>query len=115
MWRRSVSRSSVLQIYVTPDLAERVRGVAVAHGLDVSQWVRSLLVRACDGDIADSENRTTVGRLHRQAMFAMVGIDALLAGHPDPKLRNRAHQAFARKCREACLVAGTDDGGRDEA
>lgn len=110
-----MSRSSVLQIYVTPDLAERVRGVALAHGLDVSQWVRSLLVRACEGDLNDGESRDTLGRLHRQAVFAMVGIDALLAGHPDPQLRNRAHQAFARKCREAGLVAASDEGGRDEA
>lgn len=111
-----MSRSSVLQIYVTPDLAERVRGVAVAHGLDVSQWVRSLIVRACDDEPGgDGQNRTTLGRLHRHAVFAMVGIDALLAGHPDPKLRGRAHQAFTRKCREAGIVAASDEGGRDEA
>ena len=110
-----MSRSSILHIYVTRDLAAQVRAIAKARDMSASEWLRSLVVSACESDVVAGDNRVTLGRLHRQALFAMVGIDALLAGHPDPKLRERAHQAFTRKCREAGIVSATDEGGRDEA
>jgi hypothetical protein len=45
----------------------------------------------------------------------MVGVDALLAGHPDHALRGRAHQAYARKCKELGLSTSAGEGGSDEA
>ena len=47
--------------------------------------------------------------------FSMVGVDALLAGHKDHALRERVHQAFAVKCKQAGLTASTDEGGSHEA
>jgi hypothetical protein len=41
----------------------------------------------------------------------MVGVDALLAGHSDPRLRERAHQAYARKCKELGLTSTAVEGG----
>lgn len=41
----------------------------------------------------------------------MVGVDALLAGHADHGLRERAHQAYARKCKEIGVTGATGEGG----
>ena len=50
-----------------------------------------------------------------ERVFTMVGVDALLAGHADHGLRERAHQAYARKCKELGLTANAGEGGSDEA
>lgn len=105
--RRPIS----LQLYVTDELATRVRKTAGANGMAVSEWLRAAVQRACDEDFSSSANRTTLARLHRQSLFAMVGIDALLAGHSDNTLRDRAHKAFAAKCKDAGLASGQIAGG----
>jgi glutamate synthase domain-containing protein 2 len=51
-------------------------------------------------------------RVSRQSVFVMVGVDALLAGHADHGLRERAHQAYARKCKELGLSANAGEGGQ---
>jgi len=105
--RRPIS----LQVYVTDELAGRVRKAASANGMSVSEWLRAAVQNACDEDLSSPANRTTLARLHRQSLFAMVGIDALLAGHSDNTLRERAHKAFAAKSRDAGLVTGGISGG----
>ena len=60
-------------------------------------------------------DRGLLRRLYRQSLFSMVGVDALLAGHKDHALRERVHQAFAAKCKQAGLTASTDEGGSHEA
>lgn len=81
----------------------------------MSEWVRSLLASACNGIDPASATSPLKERIARHDVFVMVGVDALLAGHSDPDLRERAHQAFARKCRELELAPASDQGGSDEA
>jgi hypothetical protein len=108
-------RPSSLQIYVPRELCERARATASSHGVSVSEWVGALVRSACDEDDIPSRTDAAIERIARQSLFVMVGVDALLAGHPDPSLRERTHQAFARKLRQNGLPAGTDEGGSDAA
>ena len=110
-----MTRPVSIQIYVSRELGARVREVAQARELDVSAWVRSLLVDACEEAEAASLQNASSKRIDRQRVFVMVGVDALLAGHPDRGLRERAHQAYARKCRELGLGFSSEKGGSDEA
>jgi len=110
-----MTRPVSIQIYVSRELGARIREAARARELDVSAWVRSLLAAACEE--AELASRTTASRrrIDRQRVFVMVGVDALLAGHPDRNLRERAHQAYARKCRELGLGLPSEKGDSDEA
>lgn len=107
-----MTRPKSLQVHVSVDLAERVRAAARRRDISVSEWIRSLLSRACDDDDLVSKIETTMERLSRQSVFVMVGVDALLAGHADHGLRERAHQAYARKCKELGLSANAGEGGQ---
>ncbi len=106
-----MSRPISLQVHVSNDLAVRVRAAAHRRDVSVSEWIRSLLSQACDDDDYVSRLEHSVERIGRQSVFIMVGVDALLAGHVDHALRDRAHQAYARKCSELGLVSSTDEGG----
>lgn len=106
-----MTRPVCLQIYVSRELGERIRCVARASELDVSTWARSLLAAACDDGGLALRHTVPIERIDRHSVFAVVGVDALLAGHADPGLRTRAHKAFSRKCRELGLVSSTDEGG----
>lgn len=110
-----MTRPKSLQVHVSNDLAARVQAAARHNNLSVSEWIRSLLMRACNDDDLVSQVGTKVERIARQSVFIMVGVDALLAGHSDNRLRGRAHQAYTRKCKELGLIASTDEGGSDEA
>ena len=110
-----MTRPKSLQIHVSDDFAARVRAAALRRDLSLSEWIRSLLMRACDDDDLVSRVDTKVERMARQSVFIMVGVDALLAGHPDNRLRGRAHEAYMRKCKELGLVAPTEEGGSSEA
>jgi hypothetical protein len=110
-----MTRPISLQVYVSEELAARVRTTAAANGMAVSEWLRGTVFRACESDIAAPGNAADLARLNRQSLFAMVGVDALLAGHPDEGLRARTHKAFARQCKDAGLVSGAIEGGSHEA
>ena len=107
-----MTRPKSLQVHVTVELAERVRTAAKRRDISVSEWIRSLLSQACENDDLASKLETSVDRVSR---LTMVGVDALLAGHADHSLRERAHQAYARKCKELGLSANAGEGGSDEA
>jgi len=110
-----MSRPISLQVHVTSVLAQRVRAAAAQREITVSEWIRSILTSACDDDDFVSRLQAPIDRMARQSVFLMVGIDALLAGHADDRLRERAHQAYARKCKELGLTSTVDVGGSDEA
>jgi hypothetical protein len=110
-----MTRPVCLQVYISHELSAQVREAARLRGLTMSDWVRSLLITTCDDDDFASRLNASIERIARQCVFNMVGIDALLAGHPDHGLRERAHQAFSRKCRELGLASASDKGGSDEA
>lgn len=75
----------------------------------------TLIVRACDTDLSVASDRRVMLLLYRQSLLAMVGVDALLAGHSDHALRERIHAAFAAPCRAAGFAETTDEGGSDKA
>lgn len=106
-----MSRPISLQVHVSNDLALRVRAAVHRREISVSEWIRSLLSQACDDDDYVSRLEHSVERIARHSVFVMVGVDALLAGHVDHALRERAHQAYARKCRELGLAASSDEAG----
>lgn len=110
-----MTRPVCLQIYVSRELGERIRDAAHASELDVSTWARSLLAASCDDDGLLLKRKGQMERIDRHGVFALVGIDALLAGHSDHGLRARAHKAFARKCRELGLASAPESGGSNEA
>jgi post-segregation antitoxin (ccd killing protein) len=106
-----MSRPICLQIYVSRELGARIRAVAHARELDISAFARSLLAAACDASDAGTITSPNDDRAARQNVFVMVGVDALLAGHSDPRLRERAHRAYARKCEELGLNSASVEGG----
>ena len=106
-----MTRPICLQVYISDELSSLIRKSAKAKGISMSEWVRSLLANACAEDELASRLNTSIERISRQSVFLMVGIDALLAGHPDHALRERAHQAYARKCRELGLAPIAGEGG----
>ena len=110
-----MSRPKCLQAYVSDELAARARAAAAASGLAVSEWLRTLIVRACDNDLTAASDRSVLIKLYRQSLFTMVGVDALLAGHSDHALRERVHTVFADRCRAAALSETTEEGGSHEA
>lgn len=87
-------RSVCLQVYVTSELNARVRKAAAAHELSASDWVRLLVVSACDEEERFSRLDLMLGRILRNTRFATTGIDALLDSSPDPTLRRRVREAF---------------------
>lgn len=94
-----------LQVYVSPELAEQVRAAAEADGLAVSEWLRSQLKKALANSPAGASERGLLDKLYRQSLFAFVGLDALLSGHPDHTLRERAHTAWKARCKEVGMAA----------
>lgn len=110
-----MSRPKSIHVYVSDELAARARAAASASGLAVSEWLRTVIVRACDNDLLLANDRTILLKLYRQSLFATVGIDGLLAGHSDHTLRERVHSVFADRCRAAALSETSVEGGSDEA
>ncbi len=100
-----------LQVYVSPELAQQVRAAAEADGLAVSQWLRSQLKKALANGPAGATDRGLLDKLYRQSLFAFVGLDALLSGHPDHTLRERAHTAWKARCNEAGMAVAPTKGG----
>lgn len=106
-----MTRPVYLQIYISRELSERIAKVARARDLSMSHWAMSHLHDACENDELASHIGTPIDRIDRQSLFTMVGIDALLAGHPDPHLRERAHQAYERKCQQLGLALPSERAG----
>lgn len=105
-----MSRHVSLQTYVTSELGAQVRAAAEAEGQGTSEWLRTLVQRGCDNSSALATNRALLERLYRHSLFAFVGLDALLAGHPDRSLRERVHTAFAARCDQAGVLGASDEG-----
>ncbi len=110
-----MSRTISIQVYVNAALAEQVRSAAASNDLTVSEWLRSLIRQSFDGEPSSANNRDLLGKLYRQSLFAFVGIDALLSGHPDHLLRGRVHEVYTARCQQAGLLASSGEGADHEA
>lgn len=104
-----------IQAYVSPELAAQIKLAAAANGLGVSEWLRSLAKRSLEDDLSVASDKVLLARLYRQSLFGFVGLDALLAGHPDPALRARVHGIWKAKCKAAGMLPTSAEGGKDEA
>lgn len=110
-----MTRPICLQVYISHELRERLRAAARSKGVSVSEWVRYLLVDALEGRSPAPPSDPRLDRLSRQSVFTMVGVDALLAGHNDSGLRDKAHKAYGRQCAKLGLAPSSSEGGSDEA
>ena len=89
-----------------------VTGASTGIGLELAK------IAAAEGYelllVADTPFTEVPGgaRTLEQDLSTFEGVDALLAGHADHGLRERAHQAYARKCKELGLSANAGEGGQ---
>ncbi len=104
-----------VQTRLPRDIVLLVRAHCALVKISVSEWIRLLVIHACrDGEISGIEDQASE-RLARDLTFTTVALDALLAGHPDPELRHRTHQAYARKLARRGVNPVSIEGGGDEA
>lgn len=103
-----------LQSYVPPLIADWIKEQAKARDTSVSVVVRDLLVAAWTRD-NDLALRPTGADPERQRIFMTVALDALLAHHDDPTLRERTLSAYHRRLAKLGLVGASVRGGEDEA
>lgn len=103
-----------LQAYVPPLINDWIRDQAALRETTVSVVVRELLVTAWTRD-NDQVLRPTGTDPERQHVFMTVALDALLAHHDDPTLRERTLAAYHRRLAKLGLVATPVRGGSDEA
>lgn len=103
-----------LQAYVPPLIIDWIRQQAALRNTTVSVVVRELLVAAWTRD-NDQVLRPAGADPERQHLFMTVALDALLAHHDDPTLRERTLAAYHRRLAKLGLVATPVRGGEDEA
>ena len=84
-------------IRLPQDVALEVRAHCKSKGLRISEFLRGLVIEACRAGLDAPGTGRQLVWIENDLNFAAVALDALLAGHPDPELRTRAHAAFARK------------------
>ena len=89
-------------------IAKEVRAHCARSGMSISEGLRALVTQACREGLAENRIERELNRIGDDLNFAAVALDALLAGHPDPGLRARAHEAFDRKVtrRRGASVSG---------
>ncbi len=107
-----MSRQVPIQVWLPPTTVQEVRAFCLKHGLALSELLRSLVMEACDLGLEDRRLERELERIASDLNFTAVALDALLAGHPDPQLRTRAHEAFARKEERRRASSSTDEGGK---
>ena len=86
-----------LQFRVPRGVAAQLKAHCGARDLRVGEFLRSLVMRACDTGLGENRTERQLARIETDQCFAAVALDALLAGHPDPEMRSRTHAAFVRK------------------
>jgi hypothetical protein len=86
-----------VQSWLPPTIAEEVKAYCQRHALPVSELIRNLIMEACEAGLGENRIEKQLGSIASDLNFTAVALDALLAGHPDPELRGRVHDAFSRK------------------
>ena len=104
-----------IQTYLPRDLVVQLRGRCVAAQISMSEWIRSAVIDACRQSETADRDDPMAERLARDLTFTTVALDALLAGHPDPDLRSRTHEAYARKLVNRGARPARIEGSDDEA
>lgn len=99
-----------LQFRVPKAVAAQLKAHCGARDLRVGEFLRSLVMRACDTGLGESLIDRQLARIETDQCFAAVALDALLAGHPDPDMRSRAHAAFVRKTERRRSLDASSEG-----
>jgi Arc/MetJ-type ribon-helix-helix transcriptional regulator len=105
-----MTRQDRLQTFVSLPVGNWVRQCAADQGESVSVFIRDLIVAAWHRD-NEAKDRPRALDPARQNVFISVALDALLAGHPDPALRDRTHEAYRRRLERLGLPSSTNMGG----
>lgn len=92
-----MNRLVPVQSWLPQEIAEQVKSHCQSSCLPVSEFIRTLVLEACSTGLAGSRIERHLEWISSDLNFAAVALDALLAGHADPGLRERVHEAFARK------------------
>jgi hypothetical protein len=92
-----MGRSISVQTYLPPHVADWVGDEAGRVNLSRSLWIGKMILDLYQGQEMRDEARKNADHIRRQLTFIICALDGLLATHPDPALRERVHEAYARK------------------
>ena len=92
-----MGRSISVQTYLPPHVADWVGDEAGRVNLSRSLWIGKMILDLYQGQEMRDEARKNADHIRRQLTFITCALDGLLVGHPDPALRERVHEAYARK------------------
>ncbi|HEY9092130.1 hypothetical protein [Parasphingorhabdus sp.] len=101
-----------LQTYLSYPLAEWVRAQAEDRGECVSVFLRDLVMATYLAQDDDQKNSLKDIDKAREAVFASVALDAILTAHPDSSLRQKTHDAYARRLQRLRLAPASLNGGK---
>jgi hypothetical protein len=101
-----MGRSISVQTYLPPHVADWVGDEAGRVNLSRSLWIGKMILDLYQGQEMRDEARKNSDHIRRQLTFIICALDGLLVGHPDPALRERVHEAYARKVEQAKLERG---------
>mgnify|MGYP000156205158 FL=1 len=104
-----------LQTFVPYHIARWVRETASSQNESISIFIRDILVASYLLREADKNALLTAGEKDRESVFASVALDAILTAHPGSSLRQKPHDAYARRLARLGLQSTSSNGGRDEA
>ena len=96
-----MGRSISVQTYLPPHVADWVGDKAGRVNLSRSLWIGKMILDLYQGQEMRDEARKNADHIRRQLTFITGALDGLLVGHPDPALRERVHEAYARKVEQA--------------
>ena len=92
-------------------VAQEVKAHCARSGMSISEGLRALVMQACREGLSENRVERELDRIGDDLNFTAVALDALLAGHPDPGLRARAHEAFDRKLARRRGASASGQGG----
>lgn len=92
-----MNRLVPVQSWLPQGIADQIKSHCQSNCMPVSEFIRTLVVEACALGLEANRIERHLEWISSDLNFAAVALDALLAGHADPALRDRVHSAFARK------------------
>ncbi len=96
-----VTRNVSVQTYLPKHVAAWVQNEASRAKQSRSQWIGAIVTDLFQGQDLREESRQNIELVKRNLTFMVCAVDGLLAGHPDPSLRARVHEAYRRKVEQA--------------
>src|SRR5690606_4670288 len=101
-----------LQTFVPYHIARWVREEANVQNESISIFIRDILVACHRSRERDHHEVLTPVEKDRETVFASVALDAILTAHPDSSLRQKTHDAYARRLQRLGLAPSSSNGGK---